>query len=513
MPTTLGCIYPIPLGVEEWETNVPGTDLTAINMVHLVVDRDSDDYELQSAVKPTCVLGLMLCTNANPRISPSSYATCDWRIARVWRRREERLLEAKTTSQLGYFQQLDSAASMSNHSGEQLRIYQGDFLYMFAPRRTCHKRLKCTFVHSIPIRLKQIRAPGGRTRTTCSILPRQTLTFGRMPWALFQLKGLDHTRSDLIELTRAGCGYPKELCTDEFNLDLEFFGTVLLSARDMVKARPPPSTQLDRDLFLVSHLLILKDVAKNLEGESITQGSYDQKEAASSTVFDEPVRWSLPAPPATPSTNGSSCTSGTQIRSYRQLCHLSRLLGKQQGVAPQYGRAVKILIDHIRETLLGGAQDGEGRDLVQEIGSSQGWSGMLLGKFGTLLVISLDPDMVGLCLESKWLLFLALRTRWFKPSASLKVIPFGTPIAAALALVTAKLANHRVAVQRNSVAAADARETVYNNELRPRTFAHALVPSPTHPLSVTRGEEDPKPKDIHAYSSSVDDDDSRTGTN
>ncbi|TFK16806.1 hypothetical protein FA15DRAFT_711395 [Coprinopsis marcescibilis] len=371
-----------------------------------------------------------------------------------------------------------------------------------------------------------------------------------------------------------------------------FCRQVLFSARDMIKARPPPSTQLDRDLFLdrmVRKMRSQRDESIRGAKHGIEQGlrrACEEVIASSVSTTRNPIdQWvtlrlqtfsssdsnatanitfNFQTPPllSTALRTGVPATSSAidvamlsttthvaalyaefrvaierdlranvaQIKQYlgdadpelqAAMSPFSRT-GEQYGVAPQYGLTAKILIDHIqewtlesfqnfvdqvREALLGGAQDGEGRDLVQEIGSSQGWSGMLPAKFGTLLVISLDPDIVGLCLESKWLLFLALLTRWFKPSASLKVIPFGTPIAAALALVAAKLANHRVAPQP------DARETGYNNELRPRTFAHTLAPSPTHPLSVTRGEEDPKPKDIHDYSSSVDDDDSRTGTN
>ncbi|TFK24741.1 hypothetical protein FA15DRAFT_655628 [Coprinopsis marcescibilis] len=343
---------------------------------------------------------------------------------------------------------------------------------------------------------------------------------------LEEIKGLDPTRSEFVELTRAGCGYPKQLCTDEFNLYLEFFGTpaifediaqeaallcrqVLFSARDMIKARPPPSTQLDGDLFLdrmvrkrrsqrdesirgakhgIEHGLrraceevIASSVSttRNPIDQWVTRlqpfSSSDSNPTANITFnFQTPPLLSTALRTGVPTTSSAidaamlSTTTHVaalyaefrvaierdlranvariklycwaQIRSYMQL-------------SPQYGRAVKILIDHIRErtlesfqsfvnqvreTLLGGGQDGEGRDLLQEIGSSQ---------------------------------------------------------------------------ERDSVAAADARATGYGNDVRPRTFAHALAPSPTHPLSVTRGEEDPKPKDIHDYSSSTDDDDSRTRTN
>ncbi|KAF8149366.1 Sec34-like family-domain-containing protein [Crassisporium funariophilum] len=40
-----------------------------------------------------------------------------------------------------------------------------------------------------------------------------------------EIKGLDPSRSELVELTRSGCSYLKQLCTDEFNLYREFFST------------------------------------------------------------------------------------------------------------------------------------------------------------------------------------------------------------------------------------------------------------------------------------------------
>ncbi|KII92962.1 hypothetical protein PLICRDRAFT_37778 [Plicaturopsis crispa FD-325 SS-3] len=40
-----------------------------------------------------------------------------------------------------------------------------------------------------------------------------------------EIKGLDPSRTELVELTRAGCSYLKQLCTDEFNLYRAFFNT------------------------------------------------------------------------------------------------------------------------------------------------------------------------------------------------------------------------------------------------------------------------------------------------
>ncbi|KAH9932506.1 Sec34-like family-domain-containing protein [Fomitopsis serialis] len=42
---------------------------------------------------------------------------------------------------------------------------------------------------------------------------------------LEEIKGLDPTRTELVELTRSGCSYLKQLCTDEFNLFRAFFNS------------------------------------------------------------------------------------------------------------------------------------------------------------------------------------------------------------------------------------------------------------------------------------------------
>ncbi|KZT63738.1 Sec34-domain-containing protein [Daedalea quercina L-15889] len=42
---------------------------------------------------------------------------------------------------------------------------------------------------------------------------------------LEEIKGLDPTRTELVELTRTGCSYLKQLCTDEFNLFRAFFNS------------------------------------------------------------------------------------------------------------------------------------------------------------------------------------------------------------------------------------------------------------------------------------------------
>ncbi|KAL1752519.1 Sec34-like family-domain-containing protein [Schizophyllum commune] len=51
---------------------------------------------------------------------------------------------------------------------------------------------------------------------------RKALLVGRV---MEEIKGLDPGRTELVELTRAGCSYLKQLCTDEFDLYREFFNT------------------------------------------------------------------------------------------------------------------------------------------------------------------------------------------------------------------------------------------------------------------------------------------------
>ncbi|CAA7260828.1 unnamed protein product [Cyclocybe aegerita] len=46
-----------------------------------------------------------------------------------------------------------------------------------------------------------------------------------VPRIMEEIRGLDPGRSELVELTRAGCSYLKQLCTDEFYLYREFFST------------------------------------------------------------------------------------------------------------------------------------------------------------------------------------------------------------------------------------------------------------------------------------------------
>jgi hypothetical protein len=46
-----------------------------------------------------------------------------------------------------------------------------------------------------------------------------------VPRVVEEIRGLDPGRSDLVELTREGCGYLKQLCTEEWALYHEFFGS------------------------------------------------------------------------------------------------------------------------------------------------------------------------------------------------------------------------------------------------------------------------------------------------
>ncbi|KAF5381998.1 hypothetical protein D9615_004200 [Tricholomella constricta] len=51
---------------------------------------------------------------------------------------------------------------------------------------------------------------------------RKSLLVGRITE---EIKGFDPTRTELVELTRAGCGYLKQLCTDEYELYCSFFSS------------------------------------------------------------------------------------------------------------------------------------------------------------------------------------------------------------------------------------------------------------------------------------------------
>ncbi|KAG1751418.1 Sec34-like family-domain-containing protein [Suillus paluster] len=51
---------------------------------------------------------------------------------------------------------------------------------------------------------------------------RKGLLVGRL---MEEIRGLDPTHTELVELTNAGCSYLKQLCTDEFNLYREFFNS------------------------------------------------------------------------------------------------------------------------------------------------------------------------------------------------------------------------------------------------------------------------------------------------
>ncbi|TFK66890.1 Sec34-domain-containing protein [Pluteus cervinus] len=46
-----------------------------------------------------------------------------------------------------------------------------------------------------------------------------------VPRLVEEIRGLDPARTELVELTRAGCSYLKQVCTDEFNLYREFFSS------------------------------------------------------------------------------------------------------------------------------------------------------------------------------------------------------------------------------------------------------------------------------------------------
>ncbi|KAG1715625.1 hypothetical protein ID866_1549 [Astraeus odoratus] len=53
-------------------------------------------------------------------------------------------------------------------------------------------------------------------------IARKSLLVGRL---MEEIKGLDPTHTELVELTSAGCSYLKQLCTDEFSLFRDFFNS------------------------------------------------------------------------------------------------------------------------------------------------------------------------------------------------------------------------------------------------------------------------------------------------
>lgn len=57
---------------------------------------------------------------------------------------------------------------------------------------------------------------------TAYFTARKTLLVGRLTE---EIRGLDPTRTELVELTRTGCSYLKQLCTDEFDLFRAFFNS------------------------------------------------------------------------------------------------------------------------------------------------------------------------------------------------------------------------------------------------------------------------------------------------
>ncbi|KAF9466887.1 Sec34-like family-domain-containing protein [Collybia nuda] len=57
---------------------------------------------------------------------------------------------------------------------------------------------------------------------TAYFAARKSLLVGRLTE---EIKGLDPSRTELVELTRAGCSYLKQLCTDEFDLYRHFFNS------------------------------------------------------------------------------------------------------------------------------------------------------------------------------------------------------------------------------------------------------------------------------------------------
>ncbi|TEB28117.1 Sec34-domain-containing protein [Coprinellus micaceus] len=187
---------------------------------------------------------------------------------------------------LEYFTELESATRMLNHPGEDL-LFSPDFLSTVSKIDTCieflrarrhfkesevyllrfHQCLvrsmtlvKMNFVNSLrTLTADTAKKLGDKERDTepdCSHAPTVKPLLGEMerrarkypdelgsllaecvsayfsvrkallvPKVLEEIRGLDPARSELVELTRTGCSYLKQLCTDEFNLYRKFFNT------------------------------------------------------------------------------------------------------------------------------------------------------------------------------------------------------------------------------------------------------------------------------------------------
>ncbi|KAI6121799.1 Sec34-like family-domain-containing protein [Pisolithus sp. B1] len=191
---------------------------------------------------------------------------------RLLQERDELLeLTDEINARLEYFQELEHATRVLNNPGESL-VLQTDFLYMVERIDICIEYLKdhryykeaevyllrfqqCmtramtlikmfflasmrALATDVSKRLSEKLAPLlGELERRAAAHPeelsallsechsayfsvRKSLLVGRLTE---EIRGLDPTRTELVELTNAGCTYLKQLCTDEFLLFREFF--------------------------------------------------------------------------------------------------------------------------------------------------------------------------------------------------------------------------------------------------------------------------------------------------
>ncbi|PPQ83679.1 hypothetical protein CVT24_001169, partial [Panaeolus cyanescens] len=109
-----------------------------------------------------------------------------------------------------------------------------------------------------------------------------------VPWVMLEIKGLDAERSELVELTRSGCGYLKQLCTEEFNLYRHYFSTAedqlyqyLESLCDLLydDLRPrilhEPRLTVLCEVCTVLQALMVLDSSTNIQHEGDTSSSED----------------------------------------------------------------------------------------------------------------------------------------------------------------------------------------------------------------------------------------------
>ncbi|ELU42637.1 COG3 protein [Rhizoctonia solani AG-1 IA] len=165
---------------------------------------------------------------------------------------EERDRLIKVTDAIGarleYFQELEYATRMLNHPGEAL-VLQTDFLLMVERVDVCleymkthdisstaaHHLLYTKFQSLVPsisplVMELENRAISHPDQLESLLSECHTAYFSvrralLVPRVTEEIRGLQPGQSELIELTRVGCTYLKQVCTEEFNLFRRFFNS------------------------------------------------------------------------------------------------------------------------------------------------------------------------------------------------------------------------------------------------------------------------------------------------